>query len=65
MFKVQKTHNTDDSFGYYTADVVWEDDDGFEFVCDCGKWDNDSSRQYAYLIASLLNSADVRMMRTK
>ena len=50
-----KTPTNSNGEVYVSADVILETDDGFEWICECGSWNTHKARQYAKLIAKLLN----------
>ncbi len=57
MYIIQKTiTKSSDNSSYNTADVIFEDDNGFAWICECGRWDSESAQEKAKLICDLLNS---------
>jgi hypothetical protein len=54
-FVVRKTENES---GYPSADIyLIDENNNFEFICDCGDWKNDSAQLYANKICALLNAS--------
>lgn len=62
MYKIQSCVNVDgcsfcsDPQTYDSVDIVFEDENGFSWICECGKWESESAQQKAKLICDLLNS---------
>lgn len=55
-FVVQCTENRiGDMIDWYkSVDIVYESEDGFAFVCECGDWDNETAQSVAALIVDKL-----------